>query len=421
VLTDRRLERLYAQSGVRDPVGFAHDMVETWATYQGLGRAAAAHDSLGDSATMTVALAPALVAARLEELLRRQSEGWVATASRAYPAQYNGGEPLAVRDVVFGGAGDSARLGRALAAKFRAVATPATFETMARRSGGRYEDVGVFETGQLAPELERAVRSTPVGGISPVVATPYGAHVLYRPRFVDVAASVGKRERRGVMARGQAAYMAALDSAGRARLVGDAVAMVRAVARAPEAHAGDSAVVATSAVGLLTAGRVVWWCGVFPEAAGRVTGAPDSLVRQFIVHLVGYEVMLRSADSAGVVPDSAAMHTMRRQYRTLLLGAWRGLGVEPGVLGAGSTEERTRRASTRVDAFVDRLFAATGRTSLVYVAPALTRAVAARYPARIDRVVLDSMVARVSRARAREDSVRQATMPKSAVPMPGQH
>jgi PPIC-type PPIASE domain len=422
VLTDRRLATLFAESGARDPGAFFHDMLETWAAYQGLGRAAAAGDTLRDSVTMADALEPALVSARLEAWLKRQADVWIAAESGGFAWHYDHGQPLAARDVVFGGRGpDSAQLGWVQAARFRTQVTPTTFEAVARRLGGRYEDLGVFAPGRLAPDLERAVRGTPPGEISAVVTTPYGTHVLYRPTYGEVAAAVGKRERPGVISRAQRAYEAAVDSAGKARLVGNAIDTVRAVARAPERHASDSTVVATSAVGDLTAARVVWWLGVFPEAAGRVVRAPDSLVRQFVVNIVGYEVMLRSADSAGVTVDSSTLATLRGRYRLAVVAAWRGLGVDPAALGTLRSVVfggRERWAARRVDAYVDRLFLPASRARFVAVTPAAERAVALRYPASVNREAVDSLTARVALERVHADSLRESRLPRSAIPMP---
>lgn len=422
VLTDRRLERLFAQSGIGDAAGFGHDLVETWGTYQGLGRAAAARDSLTDSATMGAAIAPAIVGARLEAWLKRQSPVWLAAETTQYRVRYAKGELLSAHDVVFPGhRADSLKLAVARATRFRRGVTRATLQASAKKDSAQYEDTGVFEAGhRLAPELERGIRATPMGGISAVVSTPYGAHVLYRPTYDEVAGAIAKRERAATMRRGQQAYMAALDSAGHVRVADSAVRVVRAAVRAPDAHGGDSTVVATSAVGPLTVGHVVWWLGVFPPAmAGRVARAPDSLVREFVINLVGYELMLRAADSAGVTPDSTAVANIRRMYRGSLVGAWHQLGVDSAKLGDGSVAGRTRRAGDRIDTYVDGLVKPKGRTQLVSVAPTVERAVRLKYGPAVDRVVMDSIVARMARVRAHEDSVRQAKMPKTAVPLPG--
>jgi hypothetical protein len=388
VLTVRQVERWIATAKRHDVGAFAPAAVGTGGTYQALGRAGAADDSLSDSATVARALEPQVVAARLERWLALEADGWVRADSSQYRGRYAAGDPLAAKDVSFDRP--------AAAAAFRAAATPATFEALARRSTGHYEELGVFKPGRLAPVLEQAIRATPPGRISGVIRTPFGTHVMYRPTFAEVRVAIIATDRPITIAREQKAYIAAVDSLGGAQLAPGALAIVRAVATDPDAHATDSSVIASGHVGKLTAERLGWWLAVFPPAmASSVRGAPDSALRTFVANIVGYEVMLRSADSAQVTVDSAAMRAMRRGYATSLAAAWKALRVDPRMLAGGrrAPEARQREAARRVNAYLDSLVAPTKRTRFVAVAPAVERALARRYPATIDSAAVRAIVA----------------------------
>lgn len=53
-------------------------------------------------------------------------------------------------------------------------------------SAARGGDLGVYAVGTMVPDFERAVASVPIGGIGPVVATPFGWHVVRRDAIDEV-------------------------------------------------------------------------------------------------------------------------------------------------------------------------------------------------------------------------------------------
>jgi hypothetical protein len=425
-LTDGRVATLVARSGTRDPGGFAEAIVTTWGTSQALARAAAAYDTLNDSVAMARALDAAVVRGRLQQWLDLESQRWIAEDSGRYRTRYAAGDPLAAKDVAFAPpAGDTspAGLGRARvhARAFRAKATPASFESVARVSGGEFQNLGVFGAGRLSPQLEKAVRATPPGRISPVIATPFGAHVLYRPTFDEVAAAVVAHDRPATLARAQRTYTARVDSVGNARLAPNAVPLVRTVVGNPEGHQADSAVIATSAVRALTAARLAWWLPVFPrQMLAQVAGAPDSIVRLFVTNIVGYEVVLRSADSAHVALDSSATANLRRRYVGSIVDAWSTLGINPRSLDErGSTvQARARLAARRVDSYLDALLAPKSRARDVAVPAEVESVLRAKYPTSVDSSALARLVTDMRRRRAVADAAHDARLPKSAEPLP---
>jgi hypothetical protein len=68
---------------------------------------------------------------------------------------------------------------------FAAVARPYSDDATARRGG----DLGGFEDGTMVAPFEAAVKQLAVGGVSPLVETPFGYHVIRRDELREIHAA----------------------------------------------------------------------------------------------------------------------------------------------------------------------------------------------------------------------------------------
>lgn len=75
---------------------------------------------------------------------------------------------------------------RAVAGEDFAALAQANSDSPTGRRGGR---LGVYLTGTMVPDFERAVASVAVGEIAPVTRTPFGFHVIRRDAIVEARAS----------------------------------------------------------------------------------------------------------------------------------------------------------------------------------------------------------------------------------------
>jgi peptidyl-prolyl cis-trans isomerase D len=274
----------------------------------------------------------------------------------------------------------------------------------------------------MVPQFEKGVTALQPGQISPLVETPYGYHIIYRPSYAEVApqfgAAMGSRGR----AVAESTYLAGLETAGKVVVKDDAPLWTKAVAQDIDGHLDDNKVVATSVAGDLKASRVARWIGSLPQAPqmrAQIQQAPDSVVRLFVRQLARNELLLKQADSAKIQLDTAEIANLRRTFVSAITQAWTGLGIAPASLrdSAKSDGDRERIAHTRIEGYLDRL--TQQQAQFVEIPVPIERALRAKYEFKLNDAGLDRALERAAQVRVSRDSSRSAGQPATAVPLPG--
>lgn len=435
-LSVTRLSELLGNSKIPLQKDFAKAVADLWVSYQLLGHAAATGDSLADQKLIDDVMWSRLAEARMRKLYDQVSKTWDTTVNDAQvESRYNQGEVLSARHILIAapqqGLSTAARDSiRRRAESIRAQVTAANFADMAKRhsmdpgskdKGGLYE---AFPRGMMVPEFEKALVALPPGGISPLVQTDFGFHIIYRPRFAEVQNEVRKAlaGRGGEVA--ESTYMARVEQAGKVELKPNAGALAKTVVKDLDAARENDAVLATSTAGSLTASRLARWIAAYPPQAQipqRISSAPDSQAAMFVRNIVRNELLLKQADSAKITADTADVNAVRGQFRIFVNQAWQGLGVSPQALAdSGRTPaERQRVASGRVERFLDALLAE-GPVQFVPVPEPLKEALHEKYDAKVSEAGVDRALERAQKIRSVADSTRATQQPQvpSAVPMP---
>jgi hypothetical protein len=150
----------------------------------------------------------------------------------------------------------------------------------------------------------------------------------------------------------------------------------------------------------------------------QMAQAPDSLVRQFVKSIARNEIMLKRADSAGIVLTPEEKKNIHDEYRAILTQLWAQLGLEPKSLAdsAKSLPERERLAAARVEAYLDRILA--GQAQPLSVPSPIQNVLMSKYKAKIYPAGVDRAVERAKKLRATADSARSTQQPQSQVPLP---
>jgi hypothetical protein len=103
----------------------------------------------------------------------------------------------------------------------------------------------------------------------------------------------------------------------------------------------------------------------------------------------------------------------------VITNGWTQIGVEPKMLAdSGKTvAARDKLAAGRVDDYIGRIVA--GQVRPVSVPPMVSEVMRSKYGSQVNEAGVDRAVAQVALARKAADSAHNATLPASAVPLPG--
>ncbi len=212
--------------------------------------------------------------------------------------------------------------------------------------------LGLFERGELPPELERVAFRLQAGQVSSVTEGPDGFHILYRPRFDEVAELYAARLRRRQLAELDAGTGRVLVAQGRIDAARDATRRLTAIARDPWSHFDSDAPLATWDGGSLTASTAARYLAALPEdARSRLAGAGDRARADFTTNLAVRELRLQEAAAKGLQPSAEATAGLAEQHREEV-GYWRaalGLGGASARDGLADYLERmvSRREAAR--------------------------------------------------------------------------
>ncbi len=211
--------------------------------------------------------------------------------------------------------------------------------------------LGLFERGELAPELDRVAYRLQPGQISSITETAEGFHILYRPRFEEAADLYAARLRRRQLAEMDAAAGRVLIAQGRVTPGRDAARRVREVAADPWAHLDADGTLASWDGGSLSLGTLARHVVALPdEARIRLTEAGDRAATDFAANVAVRELRLQQAAARGLEPAPADREELAAQHEEEVR-YWRGaLSLDGGSARNGLADYMERIVSRREEA-----------------------------------------------------------------------
>ncbi|MGE5750301.1 MAG: peptidylprolyl isomerase [Gemmatimonas sp.] len=408
----------------------ANAVVDAWVNYHLIAQAAANNDSLNDPKKIDEAMWAVIANVKAKKWYDLVSKTWKAPDSASAEAAYNNGSMLAASHILLM-TPDTSAAAKAVVKKkidaIRAQVNSSNFAEMARKnsqdpgSAPRGGSLGIFPRGAMVKEFDQAAAALKPGEISPVIQTQYGYHIIRRPTFAEVKADFIRQMEQGGMQAAESTYLAGLEKTSKVEVKPGTAATVRAVVENPNGHRDDKTVLATSTIGKFTATDLARWMETFPPQAQiqeRVKTAPDSLLPVFVKNFVRNELVLHSADSAKLGPDSAQLAEIRKMFLSTITNVWTALNVDPKALqtAAKSKSDREKLAAQRVDDYIKKLMSQ--QAQYVDVTQPVQNVLRDKYDWSIKPEGIDQVLLEAAKVRLATDSTSKGA-PPSAVPMPG--
>jgi hypothetical protein len=424
-------------SGVQVPVttDIAKAIANIWVDYQLLGQAAANNDSLNQPKFVDDALWAYLAQERVTKFHDQLVKSYPGVDTIGTEADYKRGDYLAAQHILF--SSDDPRQFKSLtpaqreeihqqALSVRPKVTSANFAQMATQyskdAGSKVNggSLHVFPKGQMVKPFQDALVALAPGQISGVVTTEFGYHIIRRNTYAEVKEEFGRATSGPAIRKADSLWMAGLEAAGSIKVLPSAPTTVKNVVTDLDSHTKDKTVLATYIGGDFTVSRLVKWLGAAPQKeqmAEQVRQMPDSSVSLLIKQVLNNELVLRAADSAKVILDSAEMVAIRGRYTAAVVSLWTQLGITPTILAdSGKTAAaREKVAASMVDQFLDRLMHQ--QAQFVPVAPPVESVMRSKFGSKLSSAGLERAADLAKKEKAAADSARVKARPPTEVPI----
>jgi hypothetical protein len=412
-----------------------------WVEYSLLAEALASGKDLRDSATVATVMWPVVSRLKWQHFHERLAATQTLTAEEVDSA-YQAGQMRIFQHILFQvpdstgaagrGASDSAATHRTDAQKRRradqVLAQARTAGAGFAQLASRYSDdpgsktaggsLGVSMRGQFVPQFEDAAWQLAPGGVSPVVKTQFGYHIIRRPPLAEVRDSfrVGLQDK--IARQGDSLYVDGLNTKRKIAVVKRAPEYVKAAVQDIDAARTSGRVLVKWRGGSMKVRDFVRWLGALdPQILQALPQANNDQISQFLKSLAQQQLMLEQADSAKVALTAEDWKHVRDEHDSTLAMIESFVNLTPAALrdSAGkSTDERVNFALGRVNEYFERVFQ--GRARFFPLPAFLADTLLADASWNVDEAGVRRAVERGQEIRA--DSAPAATAPQMK-PAPG--
>jgi hypothetical protein len=273
--------------------------------------------------------------------------------------------------------------------------------------------------GQFVAPFESAAWELQPGGLSGVVRSPFGFHIIRRPPLAEVRDNFGASVANLQTQHFDSIYVDSLAKQRDLRVNDGSPAIVRQVFTDLEGARGNTRTLVRYRGGAFRVTDLVRW--VFAVNSDEVRGLPnasDDQVRQFLRVAAQRELLLKLVDSAGVQLTPDDWKEIRASYDSALAILNGQLAISPKMLAdsAPTVNARVRLAAARVNEYLRRLL--DGEARFFPVPPFLAAALREREPWSIHAAGVADAVDRAKALRAAEDSLHPPGMRPAPGPPP---
>jgi hypothetical protein len=241
-------------------------------------------------------------------------------------------------------------------ANFARVATRYSEDAASKGRGGYLGTVG---RGRFVAAFDTvAWRLTP-GGMSGVVRSPFGFHIIRRPPLEEVRDSFRADLETTIAARFDSAYVDSLAAERELTVATGAATLVRQAVQDLGSAVEDNRKLATYHGGSFRVRDLArWLMALDPRDASNVARGSDAQLAQFVHQLAQRDLLLREVDAAGVRLMPEDWRALKTEHDSVLKILETSLALSPQSLrdSAATEQARIEFAMRHVNDYLDRVF-----------------------------------------------------------------
>ena len=429
-LTPQRLSQIMTGGkGMRANRDAAAFITNVWVDYALFANAVANGKLPQDSASMAKALWPELAELKgnhwHDSLMARRSKFSPGAADSTYDANKvrvlqhilfrvpQNATPAVRADARKKAEGALARIKRG--AEFGRMASEVSEDPGSKRDNGFLPP---SPKGRFVAAFDSVGWSLPPGGVSGIVETPFGYHIIKRPEQSAVRERLQTYLTQSAGTRLDSVYMDSLALTREVKVTKGAAAAMREATEDPEEARTSTKPLVTFKGGALTVGEYMRWVRALPpQYSAQLKQANDTMLTNFAKILAQNVLLLQQADSAkiGITPEE--WRGLTGKYRSQLDSLRIDMGLDTAALWDSSVSpaDRNKVAAVKVDHYFDRLVS--GKTRLRPVPSALATLLRERGEYRIYDAGLNRAV-ELAEAAVKSDSTQAKTSPVRPAPGP---
>jgi len=354
----------------------AEQMAYRWVEFALLGQRLAQGDSLLDSATVFHASWPDANQWLVDDYRDSLVAQRVRVDSAVVDSAYQAGDHRMISHILIRTRPDMSppelqdarvRAGRILARLTATgnwpLANELNEDPVAKREGG---SLGLITRGQMVPQFEEVAFSLAPGELSGIVETPYGFHIIWRPKLAEVWDAYEEAIREVLTQRMEDAFLVELIQRWDVRVRSNAPAAVREAVAAPLQTFKSSVTIGTYRDGKFTTADFVRWLQVLdrPVLQGLSTASDEQIV-ELVRTLMRNEVLVREARESGVTYMPEDFTWLQGELRKEIKKVTDRLALDSALAGATTPDERLRAVEGSIRRYSHDLMRNAGTTVVV--------------------------------------------------------
>jgi hypothetical protein len=220
-------------------------------------------------------------------------------------------------------------------------------------------NLGVIARGEMVQPFEAAAFALAPGGLAPVTQSPFGFHVIRRPRLAEVRDLFRLGLQQRLVARMDTNYLAELPGRRHFQVRSGAPAAVREVARDPLEARQSRRVLASFDGGRFTTGDLARWLDVLqPRMVDQMRQASDDDLKRLVEAVARNEMLFEEARAAGIKLENQELTQLRDRLAGQLKDLRKALALDSlAPADPAGAEPRSRLVARKVDGYLERIAA----------------------------------------------------------------